>query len=133
MLLGHLIEDGGVNGRRRDAVHQDAGLRQFLAEGFSEPDHAGLCRRIGRCVGIALLASHRGDIDNPTIIILQHERNDRPADQKCTHQIDSDHLLPIRDRILPTHHIGAGYPGIVNGDFDAFEPIASRRQGAFDR
>jgi hypothetical protein len=72
VLLGHLLEDPGARRGRGDAVDGDVVAGEFLAERLGERDDAGLGGRIGRGVGVALLAGDRGDVDDAAVIARLH-------------------------------------------------------------
>ena len=97
----HLGEQFGLRRRRRDAIDQDAGRRQFLGQRFGQPDQPGFRRRIVRGVGIALFAGDRGDIDDATVTGPHHMRHHGAADEIRRDQIDFDDLPPDLRRQLP--------------------------------
>ena len=118
MLLLHLVENLGSGRGRRDAVHQDIGCGQFLAQRFGKRNNPRLGCRVVRGVGIAFLASNRCNIDDPPIPVFEHVRHNRTAGQIGTDKVDLDHTPPDLGLQFPGFCISACNPGIVDEDID---------------
>ena len=119
--LRHLVEDRGLGRGRRDAVDRDVVAGQLLAERLGQRDDAGLRRRIGGGVRIALLAGDRGDVDDAAVVLRDHQRHDGAAAQERPVEIDAHHLRPGLRRIFGDRHVGPGDAGVVDQDVDAAE------------
>ena len=79
MLLGNLLEDVGLDDRRREAIYENAVLRELLAEALGEPDHAGLGGAVGAGVGVAFLAGDGGGVDDAAVTAFAQVRHDGTA------------------------------------------------------
>ena len=114
----HLVKYVSLGSSRCNAVHQNVGLRQFLAERFGQPDQPGLRGGVVRCVRVALLAGHGCDVDDASIAIREHFRHDGVTDKERRDQVDVDHLAPDGRLQLPRLGIAARDAGIVDEDVD---------------
>jgi hypothetical protein len=94
MLLRHLAEHFGLGRRRRDAIDQHAGRRQFLGQRFRQSDQAGFRRRIMRGVRIAVLAGDGSDVDDAPVARGHHMGHHRAADEVGRDEIDLDDAAP---------------------------------------
>ena len=117
----HLVEDRGLRGGGRDAVDRDVVAGKLLAERLGQRDDAGLRRRIGGGVRIALLAGDRGDVDDAAVVLRDHQRHHGAAAQERPVEIDAHHLRPCLRRIFGDRHVGPGDAGVVDQDVDAAE------------
>src|SRR4051812_34059252 len=79
LAFRQLCQNCALECRGRDAVDQNALGSQLLAQALGEPDHGRLGCGIGRRIGIAFLAGHRGDVHDAPVSVLGHEGNDLPA------------------------------------------------------
>jgi 3-oxoacyl-[acyl-carrier protein] reductase len=132
-LLGDLIENPRAGGGRRDAVDRDVVGRELLAERLGQRDHPGLGGGIGAGGRVALLAGDRGDVDDPAVALLDHQRHDRAAAVEDRVEVDLDHLAPRVGRVLPQRMVGPGDAGIGDQDVDPAERRAGRPGGGLDR
>jgi hypothetical protein len=82
-----------------------------------------------RGVGVAFLARHRGDVDDPAVLVGDHLRHDRAAHQVGRDQVDLDDATPDVGRELPGGGVAAGDAGVVDQDVD----LAMRLGDAFGR
>ena len=130
--LRHLVEDRGARRGRRDAVHRDVVARQLLAERLGQRDDAGLRRRIGDRVRIALLAGDRGDVDDAAVVLRDHQRHHGAAAEELAVEVDAHHLRPGLRRILPGRHVRPGDAGVVDQDVDAAERLHGGVARGFD-
>ena len=96
---------------------------QFLAQRFGEADHAGLGGGIGRRLGIAFLAGHRGDVDDAAIALRQHQRHDLAAAIERAVQVDVDHLKPAVQGKFLNRHRRAGDAGAIDQDVDLAQRV----------
>lgn len=125
MGLRHLVEDARLRGGWGDAVHRDVVAGQLLAQRLGQRDDAGLRRRIGAGIGVALLAGDGGGIDDAAIAAAHHAGNHRLAAMEHAVQIDIEDALPFLDGIVGDGGVHAGNAGVADQDVDA----AQRRDG----
>src|SRR5690606_21204066 len=115
-LVANVLGDGGghaggdVSGRHR--VHGQALECRFLGQRHGEAVHAGLGRGVIGLTELALLAVHRGDVDDAPETALDHALDDLARDVEDAAEIDVDHVLPV----LLVHLA----KGLVAGDAGAF-------------
>src|SRR5207237_8156240 len=111
--LRHLREQRGSYRGWRDAVYAHRSIGQFLAEGFRKGNHGGLAGAVGGRIRVAVLPCNGGNVDDPAVISLAHQRHDRPATIERPLDVDREYFLPVLDRILPQLGVGSADPGVV--------------------
>ena len=94
---------------------RDADLaRQRLAEA----DQPGLRRRVVGLAGVAHLADHRADGDDPAAALLQHRLQRRLAEGEGRGQVGGDDLVPV-GALHAQHQLVAGDAGVADQDVEA--------------
>ncbi len=131
-----LLRHVGLGGSRRHAIDRDAVIRQFLAENFRQPDHAGLGDPV--CAGerqafFPLDRRHIDDAPAQRPGSAPHARHDCPADEIHSGEVDIDDAPEIGGLLLPQRRNGAENPGVVDQDIDAAEGIINGIGGSIDR
>ena len=93
-----------------------------------QPHQAGLGRGVSGVVRAAhrrVQPGDRGDVDDASVLSLQHLAPGGLREQKCAGQVDVEHLLPLVER----HRLGALAPGdasVVDEDVDLAERLHGR-------
>ena len=93
---------GRVDHRRRDAVDEDPGAGDVLADRLRERDHRTLRRGVGARHRVALLARDRGDVDDAAVAAGLHLRDRGAVGVEDAVQVDRMDALPF----LVAHLLG---------------------------
>ena len=73
-LGGEAVVHGSINNTAGDGVDLDIAGRQLLGESFGEAVHAALGSGIGDFHGSSDVSPDGGNIDNASVMIVQHRR-----------------------------------------------------------
>src|SRR2546426_1218704 len=124
VLLEHVLRDCldhlGADISRTDGIDRDAALRALLRQRLGEAELARLRGRIVRLAHLALLAVHRGDVDDAPEFALAHALDHRAAHVEQRTQVRVDDLGPLLGRHAVEHGV-AGNAGVVDQDVDRAE------------
>src|SRR5882724_11414064 len=74
-----------------------------------------------RRVGVAFLAGDRGDVDDASVILLDHRWYDRLATDEGPVEIDAQDLAPFLEVGFPHRLVDSGDTGVVDEDVDLAE------------
>ena len=88
--LGHGSDQGRRDQARENSVGRDAAGSEFLGDGASERDHAGLARGVGGLTQAWLERGNGGDVDHATPAPLGHGRDGRTDTVERSVQVDLD-------------------------------------------
>src|SRR5262245_13945575 len=94
MFLGHLFEDCRFGRGWRYAVHRDVVGGKLLAKRFGQGNNTRLRCRVRWRIRVALFAGDRSDVDNPSVILRDHDGRQRTATVKWSVEIDRKDAAP---------------------------------------
>ena len=121
-VVGAVLEERRVDGRRHDGHHVDPGADELLAQRLAEADDRELRRRVRRVVRHRHLAEHRGDVDQHAVALCAEMWQRRPgavhaAEEVRVHDAAEDLRRDVLER--PEH----ANTGVVHPDVDVPEAI----------
>ena len=114
MFLGNLVEDGGADRRRRDAVDQNTRLCCFFCERFGQANDAGLGSGIGTGVGVAFLTRDGSNVDDAAVSLVHHVGNYALAADKHCVQIQVHHRPPFFIAVFPAFFRWSSNSGVTD-------------------
>src|SRR3954453_11827453 len=74
-------------------------------------------------IWVAFLAGDRGDVDDASVVLLDHRRHDRLAADEGSVEIDAQHFAPFLDIGFPHRLVDAGNSGVVDENVDLAERL----------
>src|SRR5216684_521397 len=86
-----------------------------------------------RSVGVAFLASDRGDVDDAAVVPFHHVRHDRLAADEGPVEIDAQDLAPFLEVGFPYRLVDPGDAGVVDENVDLAESLERGVARLFDR
>src|SRR6266851_8771477 len=86
-----------------------------------------------RGVGIAFLASDRGDVDDAAVVPFHHVMHDRLAADEGSVEIDAQDLAPFLEVGFPYRLVDPGDAGVVDENVDLAEGLERGVARLFDR
>src|SRR6266700_4982855 len=108
MFLGDLIEDACLCGGGSNAVDGDTVKGGLLAKRLCKGDDSSLGGAVSGGSRVALLARDGGDVDDTTVVLAKHVRNDSATAKEDTGEVDVNYLLPCFEGIFPGFEVWAG-------------------------
>src|ERR1051326_4861786 len=119
-FLGHGLHHLGADVSRTDGVDRDAASRALLRQRLGEAELARLGGGVIGLADLALLAVHRGDVDDAPELARPHALDHRAAHVEQRAQIGVDDGRPLLRRHAVEHGV-AGDPRVVDQDLDGPE------------
>ena len=82
----------GVRGPRAACGCRHAGASQFTRQGLGEAEHESLAGIVGRHERSGHEAGHRGDVEDASLLALQHARQEQVGQLDQGSHVDVDHF-----------------------------------------
>ena len=128
------MREGGVHLRKEgagtDGVDDDPGARQFKSQGARELGYRTLARGIGGSLGYADQPDGTGKVDDTAPAHFTHGRNDRPAAEPGTSDVNPHDLLELLEAQVPDRAPGID-SSAVDENSGVPEPLPRGGEHAF--